>query len=418
MKDRFTFPSLLTAFVFLYIISLFTALSGMEFFSVALLIPLLIQRVKTGSFSTKKTPPLLYPLLAFIAVMWIGTLLSDSTWKEKLYDMQRARFFGLYFILFYALHSFTDKKLFQWMFLPVIFLCLYGTYQHFYGPVDFFRPEGKKILMYAIPEQKIGPLVVGVFNHHLSFSNMFMLYACLFFALGFLLLRPVELLLGSWAFLLCVWTESRSAWFAIPIVIGLICYQKGKKWFLSAMALVAILFSIVYFSDNGFKERFDRTVFEKDTFYSVNSDNPRMRLWKAQLHMFFEHPILGMGWNNNERKSKQYVDKLFGESPDNFYGHAHSEVLQLLSSTGIVGTILYFWIWICVFKMCFTLWKKGKDNWIRTFYFGVLVALISFHLQGLTQWNFGDAEVLHNIIFLWALIAARYSQLNATSVID
>jgi len=26
-------------------------------------------------------------------------------------------------------------------------------------------------------------------------------------------------------------------------------------------------------------------------------------------------------------------------------------------------------------------------------------------IQGLTQWNFGDAEVLHNLIFFWAIVA-------------
>lgn len=386
----------------------------MEFFSGILLVPVVVGWVKKGM--PNKLPPLFSPILLFVATMWIGTLLSDSTTHEKLYDMQRARFFGLFFVLFYAITEYSDKKIFQWMYFPVVFLLFYGTYQHFYGPVDFFRPEGKKILMYAIPEQKIGPLVVGIFNHHLSFSNMFMLYACLFFSIGVVLKKYIEVVLGGWAFLLCIWTESRSAWFAIPIVVGIIFYQKGKKWILTGMAALFLLFGLVYLSDHGFQERFNKTVFEKNTFYSVNKDNPRMRLWKAQWHMFLEHPVLGMGWNNNERKSKEYVDRLYGYSPDNFYGHAHSEVLQLLSSTGIIGTVLFFWIWVLIFKMCYALWKRGKDTWSRTFYFGILVALISFHLQGLTQWNFGDAEVLHNIIFLWALIAARYEQLNATSV--
>ena len=46
------------------------------------------------------------------------------------------------------------------------------------------RPEGRKVLLYAIPDQKIGPLVVGTFNHHLTFANVYLLYGCLFLALG------------------------------------------------------------------------------------------------------------------------------------------------------------------------------------------------------------------------------------------
>ena len=36
----------------------------------------------------------------------------------------------------------------------------------------------------------------------------------------------------------------------------------------------------------------------------------------------------------------------------------------------------------------------------------LLAAFIGFHVQGLTQWNFGDAEVAHNVVFFWALAAA------------
>lgn len=388
----------------------------MEFFSFLLLVPVLLDLKKSKIKVTQV--PLFYPLVFFTLIMWIGTFLSSSPLKEKLYDMQRARFYGLYFILFFVLQGNVEKKIIRWLAWPALFLCIYGTFQHFFGPIDLFRPEGKKVLMYAIPEQRIGPLVVGTFNHHLSFSNMFLLYATIFFSLGFLLNRSAELLLGAWAFVLCIWTESRSAWFAIPVVLGLILFQKGKKWFTAGMALLLVLFSLIYFSDMGFRERFNRTFIEKNEFYSINLENPRFRLWKAQIAMFLENPVLGVGWNNSERRSKEYIDKLFGESQTNFYGHAHSEILQILSSTGVVGLLAYLWIWGSVFWMGIKVWRSSKDPWLKAFYFGVLAALVGFHLQGLTQWNFGDAEVLHNIIFLWALIAVKYydSSRHETSI--
>ena len=387
----------------------------MELFSFLLLIPAILE-FKDSKVRFSKIP-LLYPLLFFIGVMWVGTLLSNSPLKEKLYDMQRARFYGIYFILFFALRGISENRILKWMRVPLIFLIIYGVCQHFWGPIDLFRPEGKKILMYAIPEQKIGPLVVGVFNHHLTFSNVILLYACLFFSEGFLQKKKWDLVLGLGAFVLCIWTESRAAWFAIPAVMGLMLFQKGKKWFFSGMAFLAIVFSLVYVSDSGFKERFDRTFISQEVFYSLNWDNPRLRLWRAQLAMFQEYPVFGVGWNNSERRSKEYIDKLFGEADSNFYGHAHSEVLQVLSSTGVLGLIAFVWIWVVVFKMCVQLWRRGKGNDSKVFYFGVFAALVGFHLQGLTQWNFGDAEVLHNIIFLWAVIAvAYYSMRHETSI--
>jgi hypothetical protein len=72
--------------------------------------------------------------------------------------------------------------------------------------------------MWAIPSQEIGPLVVGTFNHHLTFANVFVFYASVLTALGIFYWKKSKayLGLGFWLYLLCFWTDSRTAWIAIP----------------------------------------------------------------------------------------------------------------------------------------------------------------------------------------------------------
>ena len=43
---------------------------------------------------------------------------------------------------------------------------------------------------------------------------------------------------------------------------------------------------------------------------------------------------------------------------------------------------------------------QGIQRWLGL---GLLATFVGFQIQGLTQWNFGDLEVLHNVLFLWAL---------------
>ena len=154
---------------------------------------------------------------------------------------------------------------------------------------------------------------------------------------------------------------------------------------------------------SGFRARFDRTVVRPEKHYSLSA---RSKLWHANWEMFKEHPVIGIGYNNNERKAQEYVDRLYPENiDDNFYGHAHSTPLQILATTGLLGFAIYLLLWFAVFRKTVTLAFQPimcREKWLGI---GLLAGFIGFHVQGITQWNFGDAEVLHNLMFIWALLA-------------
>jgi O-antigen ligase len=353
-----------------------------------------------------QAPPFLKPILVFVAIAVIGILLGRAGVNDKLYDLGRMRFFLLYFMLFYVL-SFYARG-FPWLRVLVFITSLvavYGTVQHFVA-IDLFRPEGKKVLMYAIQDQKIGPLVVGTFNHHLTFSNVYLFFATIIGAIALCRFPRQKglLVLSLWLFLLCVWTESRAAWSAIPVVLFLLAWGKGRRIAIFTLAGALILFAILYRADRGFHERFARTMFSNDDMYNLG---PRQRLWAANLAMFREHPLLGVGWNNNERFAKEWVDRLYPEIKDNFYGHAHSDLLQILSTTGILGLLAYLWLWGQVFAATMKSMRESprgsEPYWLAL---GLFAAFVGFQIQGVTQWNFGDAEVIHNVMFFWAVTAA------------
>lgn len=401
----------------LYLVSLFTSISEMELFSALLVLLLGIEfTLKRPAFRDWVFPPLFKPLLCFIGVIWLGILLGDASFRDKLYDFQRVRFFFLYFFLYYVLREQIENKIGSRVLVGMcVAIGVYGTLQHFVS-IDLVRPEGKKVLLYAIQNEKIGPLVVGTFNHHLTFSNVFLFYATLFFGIGLSHFPKKSgiLLLGGWIYLLCLWTESRMGWVAIPITVSIIALIRGWKFFLTGLVGISLLFVTLYQFDPGFQERLKRTVGGSEDAYSVG---PRSRLWKAQLEMFKDHLWLGVGFNNNERKAREYVNRLYPERDDNFYGHAHSNVLQLLSTTGLLGLACYFWLWCTIFITNVRYLRLSTGALERGLAIGLLAGFIGFHLQGITQWNFGDAEVLHNLIFFWALLFVITSEKNGSKKI-
>jgi len=176
----------------------------------------------------------------------------------------------------------------------------------------------------------------------------------------------------------------------------------------SCLLGVVLLGTGLYRTDRGVQERVKRTLFERDTQYNAD---PRLHLWKAQFHILMENRWIGVGYNNNERKSKEYIDRLYPEVEEKFYGHAHSTPLQILSTTGVLGFLVFLWLWIAIFKRNWTLYKTyPRGSLEKAISLGLLAGFIGFHIQGLTQWNFGDAEVLHNLMFFWAVLATLPEQ--------
>lgn len=397
----------------LYVISLATSMSGMEITSGILFFLLGISLVidRPADFRWE-LPPLFWPLAVLSAIVVVGIYLGAASAKERGHDLGRLRYFLIYGALYYYLRWYGREPR-RWVgTLAVVatVVGIYGVFQHFI-PLDLVRPAGKQIIMYSIPDEKLGPLVLGTFNHHLTFANIYLFYGTLFLGLGAVrtdrrVLRWGSTLLGSLLLLLCLWSHSRTAWIAVPVVVLMLLGARGMKWVVGGGAAVLVAAGLSFLQDRGLGERFSRTLFST---YDGFTAAPRLRLWRLQWEMFKEAPWFGIGWNNNERFCGDYFNKFYSDVNYRFCGHAHSIVLQMLSTTGILGLLAFVWIWGALFRMLVVSCRRfASDTFEGALAWSLLVAFVGFIIQGSTQWNFGDAEVLHNVIFFWAVAAALF----------
>ncbi len=134
------------------------------------------------------------------------------------------------------------------------------------------------------------------------------------------------------------------------------------------------------------------------------SNYSRFDLWHANWEMFLDHPILGVGYGQNEAVIGDYYAKL-GYPDDTFKGHAHNNYMQFLSGTGLPGLSLY--LFVIGFYLYFahkTLKRaKQKESWGYAFVLGTLGAQLVLHLGGMTETTFKNAQINH--LFMLALAA-------------
>ena len=138
-----------------------------------------------------------------------------------------------------------------------------------------------------------------------------------------------------------------------------------------------------------------------DPYLSSNAN--RLAFWRAGFKMFADHPFFGVGdidLANLYRQYKRPFDK-------EIQGHMHNNYVHFLVILGAFGFIL---VMILLFKLfmifLINVKKYPGDNFWHSISLGFTGAYISFLVAGLTEWNFGDQEILTLIWFMLGLVIA------------
>ncbi len=71
----------------------------------------------------------------------------------------------------------------------------------------------------------------------------------------------------------------------------------------------------------------------------------RLAHWIAGLHMFFDHPLLGVGIGNYAQAYPQYFVTIFTDP----LGHAHNYYINIAAETGSIGLIAYILFILAIF---------------------------------------------------------------------
>lgn len=187
---------------------------------------------------------------------------------------------------------------------------------------------------------------------------------------------------------------TRGAWLGvIPalFLVGMWFSLKSVKKTMAFIVIAAICASL-FCSLDQVQRRVDTIT---DMAYQSNSE--RLLMWKSATNMFLDHPILGVGVGQYADKyQKEYI---LPEAKERRQKHAHSNIFQMLGQSGAIGLISFVLLFGYIF------WFGFKSMWRNKNLYGMLIVSVSmsFFIQGLTEFNFGNSAVVK---FYWVALAS------------
>jgi O-antigen ligase len=190
-------------------------------------------------------------------------------------------------------------------------------------------------------------------------------------------------------------TYTRGAWMGFAAgVLALLPMTRKGRWLLLGGLIVLGLTVLV--GPQQVRERF---------LTMGNPDDPtvkeRVYMWRSGLAMWRQHPMLGLGPGGVKREFASYA---LPEAVKKRTGHLHNTPLQILVERGVLGLAAWLWIWAAFIAKGLGLLRRlpeeaGRE---RALVVGSLAAIVGFLVAGLSEYNFGDSEV---VMVAWALVA-------------
>src|SRR3989304_3153376 len=166
--------------------------------------------------------------------------------------------------------------------------------------------------------------------------------------------------------------------------------------FLTAYALLPTAYSL----QSPFLNRFK-------SIFNISTNIERFYIWKSTIDMIIEHP-LGVGMDNYSKAINNYRGKYSHKFSAGSDAHAHNTILTQAAEHGIIGLAVFLWIWIIFFKvgvkLYLSLLQTPHSKLHTPIVLGGLGAIAGFHLAGMFENNFGDAEVATMMWFIMGLV--------------
>lgn len=182
-------------------------------------------------------------------------------------------------------------------------------------------------------------------------------------------------------------TLSRATWAGAVVAFLLWGMHQNRK--LTFSALVLFLFSLFTFGPDPVAERFARLETQ------INTMSGRTPIWEVAVKQIKERPLLGYGYGLNIFTKVYEEGRADPPEDEPTVQHEHNLFLSLLIQTGLIGTLLFLWIFIGTLVLIIRAIYSMAAGWDRE----ILIILMS----GMVGEYFVHAMLDRNNVGNWAL---------------
>ena len=195
---------------------------------------------------------------------------------------------------------------------------------------------------------------------------------------------PAAIALGLGCLAL-LFNGTRGAWVGVPITV-FVCAAflvREKKKILAGALAVLLVFAGIFALTPALSSRL-ATIGDM----KMQSNSERLLLWTSAIHMFEDHPAVGIGFARFKAEYQGHY--ILPEAKERELTHAHNNIMHMLAECGTIGilALLFFW-WAC--------FSYGFSTWRATHHIAALLipaVLLGLLLQGLTEYNMGNSAVM------------------------
>jgi len=371
----------LILFVFWSPISITGAQAAVSFALLFWVIGMLVMR----RFQLMRTP-LNIPIAAFLVAAAIGVVMAVD-FKHSLKGYMTLGWISIFFLFVNNVKDETQfKRLIRILILITTIAGAYAIFQHF-ARIDFFG------------NVKYLPRSTGFFNSPMTFGNYVLLVLPVVFGLSFYSNTRKEKrwlqLSGLIILTAIIFSYTRGVWFGLIGGLIFMAILRSKRLLLSVVAgiMVCSLFLVILPSS-----RFTQRVM--GTFNSGRPVGDRIYFLKGSLRIIRDYPITGIGWEGFRIVYPEY-------KPDEgrqLVSHAHNNFVDVAVDSGLLGLGIFIWLLVTIYKVGFHIFKELEDGYFKGIAWGFLGSLTAFLIAGLSQYNFGDSEVVMLFYFLLGMV--------------
>ena len=190
-------------------------------------------------------------------------------------------------------------------------------------------------------------------------------------------------------------TYTRGAWlgFAAGVLALLPASRRGRVILVGGLAALVLGLLV---GPPGLRQRF---VSMGDPEEATVKE--RRYMWESGLMMARERPWLGFGPGGVKREYRAFS---LEEAIKKRTGHVHNTPLQILVERGVIGLAAWLWIWVAFYVSAIRVLRRLAPDAVaaRAVVIGSLAAITGFLVGGLSEYNFGDSEV---VMVAWAIAA-------------
>jgi O-antigen ligase len=270
-----------------------------------------------------------------------------------------------------------------------------------------------EIILYAVnfseqtENMNIANMRLYAFSYFITTGEMKMLLFITLFPLVFVkekIFIPKKYLIISLSILFVAMylTQSRNVFLAVFVCLIIYGILLDRKFLVYFTIFITVLLLAI---PTQFRQRITSIV---DPTHPSNES--RLIMWSVGWEMFKDHPLTGVGDNEITQVYKMYkIPEYHGEG-----SHLHSNYFMVLATKGIFGMLLYIALFFTLFLKHFKYFKNTVHKETKYLIFGCILAMISFHISGIFEWNYGDWEVLTLFLFIVSIPFIIYNLNNIT----